>query len=86
MGKAWPESAMRRLPGSHGLSPESHTQRRNAGVGRKFHPGVSFAQDHQQDLPEDTGLRLVWPERQPTLGHDELGGLAWPVSSGRSCW
>ena len=28
MGKAWAESGMRRLPDSHGLSPESHTQRR----------------------------------------------------------
>ena len=43
MGKARAESGMRRLPGSHDLSPDSHTQRRNAGVGRKprrfFCPG-----------------------------------------------
>ena len=73
MGQAWAESAMRGLPGSHGLSPENHTQRRNAGVGRKFHPGVSFAQDHQcRSRPGQARWRLrqhlaAWPPRQGTL-------------------
>ena len=57
MGQARAESGMWRLPGSHGLSPESHTQRRNAGVGRKVHPGVSFTQDlhHVKKLWEILG-------------------------------
>ena len=55
MGQARSESGMWRLPGSHGLSPENHTQHRNAGVDfppRRFFLPRTTSADPAQARPD----------------------------------
>ena len=60
MGQTRAEYHMRGLPRAHGLSPERHTQRRNAGWVSYYPPGVSFALDHHH-------LAQLRPRLEPSL-------------------